>query len=222
METKVGTTDQDLARGAAELFTVSQLAKISQNPDPDLYDLAGDRAALVPEMKKAGIVSKKQIAAFLANISQETDHLKTLEEYGNEAYYRSFLGAEWRYHGRGYIMNTWRAAYQRLSHVLGVDLVSNPDLLIQRKDLAAKAAVWYWTVNEIGPVADAGDFKGVCSLINRGENPPRGPINGWEERVAAHERAKAVLGVGTEGDTNGSGGANGSATTEAGLLTAKQ
>jgi predicted chitinase len=223
VETKVGTTDQDLARGAAELFTVSQLAKISQNPDPDLYDLAGDRAALVPEMKKAGIVSKKQVAAFLANISQETDHLKTLEEYGNEAYYRSFLGAEWRYHGRGYIMNTWRAAYQRLSHVLGVDLVSNPDLLIQRKDLAAKAAVWYWTVNEIGPVADAGDFKGVCSLINRGENPPRGPINGWEERVAAHERAKAVLGVGTEGDTNGSGGTNGSATTtEAGPLTAKE
>lgn len=94
METKVGTKDQDLARGPAELFTVSPLAKISQNPDPDFYDLAGDRAALVPEMKKAGIVSKKKIAAFLANISQETDHLKTLEEYGNEAYFRSFLGAE--------------------------------------------------------------------------------------------------------------------------------
>ncbi len=72
--------------GAAELFTVDQLARISQNPDPDFYDLAGDRAALVPEMKKAGVVSKKQIAAFLANISQETDHLKTLEEYGTEAY----------------------------------------------------------------------------------------------------------------------------------------
>jgi predicted chitinase len=222
VETKVGTTDQDLARDAAELFSVSQLAKISQNPDPDFYDLAGNRAALVPEMKKAGIVSKNQIAAFLANISQETDHFKTLEEYANEAYFRSFLGAEWRYHGRGYIMNTWRAAYQRLSHVLGVDLVSNPDLLAQRKDLAAKAAVWFWTLNNIGPVADRGNFKGMCSLINRGENPPRGPINGWEERVAAHERAKAVLGVGTEGDTNGSGGANGSATTEAGLLTAKQ
>lgn len=226
METKKVTTKPELAAGAgaAELFTVGQLAKISQNPDPDFYDLAGDRAALIPEMKKGGIVSKKQIAAFLANISQETDHLKTLEEYGTEAYYRSFLGAEWRYHGRGYIMNTWRAAYQRLSQVLGVDLVSNPDQLIERKDLAAKAAVWYWTVNEIGPVADGGNFKGVCSLINRGELVPRGPINGWEERVAAHERAKAVMGTEPEGQTNGSGETNGSATatTEAGPLTAKE
>jgi predicted chitinase len=64
-------------------------------------------------------------------------------------------------------MNTWRAAYQRLSHVLGVGLVSNPDLLIQRKDLAAKAAVWYWSVNEIGPVADAGNFKGPGCRLQR-------------------------------------------------------
>jgi hypothetical protein len=59
---------------------------------------------------------------------------------------------------------------------LDVDLVSNPDLLARRKDLAAKAAVWYWTTNNIGPVADRGDFRGVCRLINRGENPPQGPI----------------------------------------------
>ena len=128
---------------AAELFTVDQLAEISQNPDPVAYDLAGDRAALVPEMKKGGIVTKNQISAFLANVCQETDWLKTLEEYGNEDYHRSFLGDEWWYHGRGYIMNTWLDAYQRLSDVLGVDLVSNPDLLAQDKDLAARAAVWY-------------------------------------------------------------------------------
>ncbi len=87
VETRKVVVNHELrAGGAAELFTVDQLARISQNPDPDFYDLAGDRAALVPEMKKAGVVSKKQIAAFLANISQETDHLKTLEEYGTEAY----------------------------------------------------------------------------------------------------------------------------------------
>ncbi len=219
METTKGTTKRDPAggAGAAELFTVDQLAKISQNPDPVYYDLAGDRAALIPEMKKGGIVTKNQITAFLANVCQETDRLKTLEEYGNEAYFRSFLGAEWRYHGRGYIMNTWRAAYQRLSHVLGVDLVSNPDLLAQRKDLAARAAVWYWTLNNIGPVADGGNFEGVCSLINRGELVPRGPINGWEERLAAYERAKTVLGTEPKRETSGS-----AAPTETELLTAKE
>jgi predicted chitinase len=58
---------------AAELFTVDQLAELSQNPDPVRYDLAGDQAALVPEMKKGGIVTKNQMIAFLANICQETD-----------------------------------------------------------------------------------------------------------------------------------------------------
>ena len=64
---------------AVELFTVDhtvdQLAEISQNPDPVFYDLAGDRAALVPEMKKGGIVSKNQTTAFLANVCRETDWL---------------------------------------------------------------------------------------------------------------------------------------------------
>ena len=192
--------------GAAELFTVDQLVEISQNPDPVANDLAGDRAALVPEMKKGGIVTKNQITAFLANICQETDWLNTLEEYGDEGYFRwgppdgdgVYLGDQWRYHGRGYIMNTWLEAYQRLSSVLGVDLVSNPDLLARRKDLAARAAVWYWNMRGCGPVADRGDFEGVCSLINRGELVPRGRIHGWKDRLAAYERAKSVIGTGTE------------------------
>jgi predicted chitinase len=77
-------------------------------------------------------------------------------------------------------MNTWRAAYQRLSYVLGVDLVSNHDLLIQRKDLAAKAAVWYWTVNEIGPVADAGRGQ-----LLQGGGAPRKLVRVQRRRVVA-------------------------------------
>jgi len=77
---------------ATELFTVDQLVEISQNRDPAAYDLAGHQAALVPGMSRSGIDTKNQITAFLANVSQEADHLKTLEEYGNEIYFRSFLG----------------------------------------------------------------------------------------------------------------------------------
>jgi predicted chitinase len=183
----------------AELFTVDQLTEISQNLDPVANDLAGDQAALIPEMKNGGIITKNQITAFLANVCQETDHLNTLEEYGGEDYYRSFLGDQWMYHGRGYIMNTWLDAYQRLSDVLGVDLVSNPDLLAQGKGLAAKAAVWYWTTHDCGSYADQGDFEAVCSIINYGEPGHEGPtIHGWPERLAAYERAQSVIGIGTE------------------------
>ena len=72
---------------AAELFTVEQLTEISQNRDPVANDLAGDVAALIPEMRKGGIVTKNRITAFLANVCQETDHLNTLEEYGRHSYW---------------------------------------------------------------------------------------------------------------------------------------
>lgn len=174
-----------------ELVTVKQLAEISQNADPAAFDLAGDVKALVPEMEKAKITTRPRIAAFLANVCQETDRLNTLEEYGDEAYFRSFLGAQWRYHGRGYIMNTWRDAYARLSKVLGVDLVKNPDLLATRKDLAAKAAVWFWTENGLNAYADRGDFRNVCSIINTGQ-PGKTP-NGLDMRLYFHRRALDIL-----------------------------
>jgi predicted chitinase len=62
-------------------------------------DLAGHQAALVPEMRRSTIVTRNQIAAFLANVSWETDYLRALDEYGSESCIRSFLGDQWRYHG---------------------------------------------------------------------------------------------------------------------------
>ena len=193
--------------GAAELFTVDQLAEISRNPDPDAFDLAGDRAALIPEMKKGGIVTKNQIAAFLANVCQETDWLKTLEEYGTEHYFRYgapggdgvYLLDEWRYHGRGYIMLTWSDNYRAAGKAIGVGdrLVNEPDLLANDKELAARTAVWYWTSRDCGRYADQGNFEAVCSLINRGEIVPKGPINHWAQRLEAYQGAKSVIGTGT-------------------------
>lgn len=176
------------------MITVDDLQRISLNPDPVAYDLAGDVDALVPEMKKGEITTPKRMAAFLGNVAQETDGLKTLEEYGTEAYFRSFLGNQWEYHGRGYLMNTWLDAYRKLSAVLGVDLVRNPDRLSEDKELAARAAVWFWTANNLNWWADNGTLWNVSGIINTG-GPNPAQINGWYERVAAHERAVAALGT---------------------------
>jgi len=188
-----------------ELFTVDQLARISENPDPVGYDLAGDRAALVPAMKEGGIVTKNQITAFLANICQETDWLKTLEEYGDFDYWQYLVGVSgdpnaWMYHGRGYIQLTWADNYRAAGEGIGVGdlLVNEPHLLAIDKDLAAKAAVWYWNSRFCGSHADREEFEAVCSLINRGEVVPQGEIHGWDARLAAYERAKLVIGTGPE------------------------
>lgn len=187
-------------------LSVNHLARIAQ-VDAVTYDLAGDLKALVPEMRRGGITNKRRAAPALANIVQETDHLKTLEEYGDEAYFRSFLGGEWNYHGRGYFMNTWEGSYARLSDEFDVDLIddprirgdeSDPDRLALNKKLAARAAMWFWTEGNatgksMNPYADAGNFTAICSLINRGEVVPRGPINGWEMRRYFYNRALSVL-----------------------------
>lgn len=182
------------------MFTVAQLQRITLNPDPVAYNLKVDRDTLVPEMRKKGVVTRRRICAFLANVSHETDGLKTLEEYGDEAYFRSFLGGQWKYHGRGYLMNTWEDAYRLLSKELGVDLIDDlnvrgdemdPDKL-EKPQLAAKAAVWFWEKNKLNWWVDNGSFWNVCGIINTGGPNPQ-HINGWADRLAAYNRALAVI-----------------------------
>jgi putative chitinase len=175
------------------LFTAKQLSEIAENPD--LATLERYRNALVPEMQKAGITTHARIAAFLANVVQETDRLQTLEEYGGYDYWlyldrNSGRPGEWRYHGRGFLMNTWKDAYARLSEVLGEDLVSEPDLLA-RPDLAAKAATWFWAQNGLNAYADRGEFKQVCAIINTGS--PQGAPNHLTERMYFYDRAKRAI-----------------------------
>lgn len=184
------------------LFTARQLSEMSGNQDLDVLEKY--REALVPAMRKAGITTPLRMAAFFGNVMVETAALKTLEEYGNESYFRYgpqggdglYLGNEWRYHGRGFLMNTWKAAYANLSKVLDADLVSNPDLL-ERPDYAARAATWFWDRHDLNSYADKGNFRAVAAIINTGR--ATGTPNHWTERLQYYDRAKRVL-------SNGSGG----------------
>lgn len=189
------------------MLTVKQLASICENPDPVLYDIEGDLGALVPEMRKAGITTKKRVAAFLANVGVETDYLKTLEEYGDKAYWM-YLDrhpdggpGEWRYHGRGYLQVTWSSNYRALGQGLGVDLIANPDLLVTNKSIAAKGAVWYWASRKLGPYADRGDFKNVASIINCGS--PGHTADHYSDRLRLYNNALRVLPDGWTLDGNG-------------------
>jgi putative chitinase len=190
----------------APLFTARQLSEISGNPN--LAVLEKYRNALIPEMRKAKVTTPLRMAAFFGNVMVETAALNTLEEYGNETYFRYgppegdglYLGNEWRYHGRGFLMNTWKDAYANLSRVLDADLVSNPDLL-ERPDFAAKAAMWFWERHNLNSYADKSNFKAVASIINTGR-ADRTP-NHWTERLRFYDRAKRVLSNGPGADDGG-------------------
>lgn len=76
-------------------------------------------------------------------------------------------GDGWKYRGRGLKQLTGKDNYKRCGEALGVDLVTNPDLLLE-PFYAARSAGWFWKVNNLSSFADSGDIKGMTKKINGG------------------------------------------------------
>jgi putative chitinase len=142
-------------------------------------------------------------APFLANVGHESGGLHWLVELwgptpAQEGYEMRYdlgnvaPGDGFKYRGRGLLQVTGRANYERVGAALGVDLVANPEQLGEPA-LASRSAAWFWKTHGCNELADAGEFKKVCKVINCGNaNSPHTP-NGYAERLALWERAKEVL-----------------------------
>lgn len=76
-------------------------------------------------------------------------------------------GEGFLYIGRGIKQLTGKDNYTRCGAALGVDLVGNPDLLLE-PIYAARSAGWFWKVNNLSNFADVGDIKGMTKVINGG------------------------------------------------------
>lgn len=76
-------------------------------------------------------------------------------------------GDGFAFRGRGLKQLTGRENVTRFSKAVGVDCVSNPDLLTS-PEYAALSAAWFWSVNKCGALADADDFVGLTRKINGG------------------------------------------------------
>lgn len=97
-------------------------------------------------------------------------------------------GDGYKYRGRGLIQLTGRYNYTKCSKAIGIDIVSNPDLIIQNPKVSAMAAAWYWDFRNINKKADANDVQGVTYLVNGGDH-------GSKQRETYLEKAKKVLGI---------------------------
>ena len=76
-------------------------------------------------------------------------------------------GEGWKYRGRGLKQLTGKDNHRACSAGLGVDLVANPDLLLEPV-YAARSAAWFWATNKCNTFADAGDIEGLTKKINGG------------------------------------------------------
>lgn len=76
-----------------------------------------------------------------------------------------------RFIGRGLKQLTGRANYVRCDQALGLKakLLSAPELL-ERPDLAAESAVWFWTDNKLNAVAATDNLEAVTRVVNGGSN----------------------------------------------------
>ena len=88
-------------------------------------------------------------------------------------------GEGWKFRGRGLKQLTGKDNYTRCGAALGVDLVTNPDLLLEPM-YAAKSAGWFFRVNNLSKFADAEDIKGMTIKINGG-------LIGYEQRKALYD-----------------------------------
>jgi hypothetical protein len=183
------------ALGAAALSPQSADAKVSPQQKPAItQQVQGDanyatKLILKPEAKiliqtaRAAGLRGKELAQFIAQCAHETSNFSSLKEFGGKLDFKKYdpkhnprkakmlgnkqVGDGAKYHGRGYIQLTGRDNYKRAGQALGLPLESQPEL-VERPEVAAKVAVWFWQ-NQVAPkVNNFNDTAQVTKPINSG------------------------------------------------------
>ena len=94
-------------------------------------------------------------------------------------------GDGWRFRGTGPIQLTGRDMYTRAGAALHLDLVNNPDQLLD-PFVGCRVAGWFFAVEKgLLPIADRGDVVTCTKYINGG-------TIGLSARIAGYERAMKV------------------------------
>ena len=94
-------------------------------------------------------------------------------------------GDGYRFRGRGCIQLTGHANYFHAGKALGIDFVTDPDLVGTPK-YAALTAGWYWQTHDCNALAQAADWVKLTKKINGG-------TIGLDDRIKHTNEALAVL-----------------------------
>jgi len=92
----------------------------------------------------------------------------------------------WMMRGRGLVQLTGADNYHHASKALGVDLVTQPDLVATPK-YAVLTAGWFWSTHKCNPPADSLDHTRLTKIINGG-------TIGLDDRIKHTNQALQVLG----------------------------
>jgi len=95
-------------------------------------------------------------------------------------------GDGWKYHGRGLIQLTGKENYERCGSSIGVDLIGNPNMLLDPQ-YAALSAGWFWNKHGLNELAEQQEHGMITKRINGG-------TLGLEDRIAKTTKALSILG----------------------------
>jgi putative chitinase len=127
------------------------------------------------------------------NIEQAMEFERKPERIANKVYGgRADLGNTedgdgWRFSGKGLIQLTGRNNYKTCGDALGVDLIANPELLIE-PEYAALSAGWFWNKRGLNALADNEDWTTITKRINGG-------THGLQDRIDRTHKAMDILGA---------------------------
>lgn len=147
------------------------------------------------------INTSARVCAFLACVGVESDYLKAVCEYASGAEYEGnhtlgnrVRGDGRKFKGRGLIQVTGRKNYENLNRSLGakygIDFIQTPERL-EEIDLAVESACVFWQENDLNDYADAGEFKKLNGVVNRGDENKL-PIQ-WAKRNELYSLCKRCV-----------------------------
>ncbi len=139
----------------SDIFSEAQFNQLFPNRNA-FYTYQGLVAATAKYPAFAGTgsddVKKREVAAFLANVTRETGHLVYIEQIAKEPYCASSANCPCepgkQYYGRGPIQISWNYNYCSAGDALGYDLRKNPDLVAQSAEIAWATGLWFWMTQE--------------------------------------------------------------------------
>lgn len=79
-------------------------------------------------------------------------------------------GEGWLYRGRGPIQLTGKYNYEKFKEWSGVDVISNPDIIVKDLDVGILSAIWFWHTKNLNELADMGNVTKLTRKINGGLN----------------------------------------------------
>ncbi|RHZ23998.1 hypothetical protein DYB37_005809 [Aphanomyces astaci] len=172
------------------------------------YDNLVAIAEKYPEFANTGDsdVDRREVAAFLGQISLESGDLRYVEEINKSTMCQQSpeypCAAGKQYFGRGPIQLSWNYNYKDFGEAVKLDLVASPELVATDFDLVWWSALWYlnderWNGNIHKVVGLPGGFAKATHIINGGlecgVNPPN--RDSEKSRIASFKKFCELLGV---------------------------